>query len=168
MNEIGLKEKLAELGATEIQLKSKAVSLMADALTDEAVTASATARERMDELQKQVEQVSGDMDECLKIAEQAKREVEQANFSAAKIVRYMEQKEVLAKNSVIEDKAMKDALLFYRSMLEATRDVFGVDKMENDTICQAVETAGYGVWRSIMGGKFESEPAKKGKPHKIL
>lgn len=58
-----------------------------------------------------------------------------------------------AQTDVINDKPTRNGLAAYRTMLEATRDVFGESQMTEAVICKAIEAASYGMWRSVMGPK---------------
>ena len=63
---------------------------------------------------------------------------------------------------IVNDEKLVDALNLYRAVLSETKQVFGDEKMTEAVIIQAIEAASYGMWRAIMGGKFdESEPKKE-------
>ena len=55
----------------------------------------------------------------------------------------------------VKDEHIRDGIAAYKEMLHVTRDVFGDDAMTDDVICKAIEAASYGMWRSIMGPKFD-------------
>lgn len=64
---------------------------------------------------------------------------------------------VSAEKEIVNDPKMLDALNFYSALLKRTYDVFGSEKMTEAVIIQLLETASYGIWRSIMGAKYDEQ-----------
>lgn len=62
--------------------------------------------------------------------------------------------------SYIQDEHTRNGIAAYREVLHATRDVFGDEAMTEAVICKAIEAGSYGMWRSVMGPKFDD---KKGR-----
>ena len=54
------------------------------------------------------------------------------------------------------NQTMADALALYRGILKNTVEILGKDAIDTSVAMQLIETAGYGVWRGIMGPKNEN------------
>lgn len=61
----------------------------------------------------------------------------------------------------IDDQNIANGLALYKGILKSTVEIIGEEKMTETAICQLIETAGYGVWRAIMGSKG-TEPKEDG------
>lgn len=146
MSDVGLRERLTEMGANDAQLKSKVVAMMEDALTDEAVSSTATAREVIASLARDVDE-----------AERRMAEVDRRMCATAKMAEEYDAKLRLAdqrlSERVVTDEAVRNGLAAYRTMLESTLEVFGEERMTGEVVCKAIEAASYGMWRTVMGPK---------------
>lgn len=70
-------------------------------------------------------------------------------------------REIANQSEFIDDKMTRNGIMAYREILKATVDVFGAENMTEQVICKAIEEAGYGAWRSMMGPKDEYGAAKR-------
>lgn len=149
-----LRKLLEEMGATESQMKAGVVDIMEDALTDHEVSTSATAKRMMQDIEKRMKLVSARVNDFEQIHKDAR-----SDMSAFR-------KEVRAANvsldeQVIHDTAVIDGLISYKKVLESTKEVLGDEAMENEAIaCKAIEAASYGMWRSVMGPKFDDRKGR--------
>jgi hypothetical protein len=134
-----LRSKLRDLGANEQQLNSKIVDMIENSWFDDEAMKSATVKEQIADIVKKGDKLQRKMDTIERRTTEYENNLRLANQSIAE--------------HVITDKSTIDGILTYRKMLEATVDVFGAEKMTDEVICKAVESASYGMWRSIMGSK---------------
>ena len=137
--EEGLRSKLRELGANEQQLNSKIVDMIENSWFDDEVMKSATAKEQMADLTKRGGILQRKIDTLERRTTEYENNLKLANQSISQ--------------HVITDKSTIDGILAYENMLKATVDVFGPEKMTEEVICKAIESASYGMWRSITGSK---------------
>lgn len=154
-----LKQALIRKGATPQQANSKVVELTEAVLCEKQGVEIDTLRNVVNKLAEEVAAErhsirSNSYDfTCLKeeIAELDK-----------KVTAYKEG----AEREIINDDKLLDTLNFYTALLSRTQAVFGAEKMTEAVIIQLLETASYGIWRSIMGGKYNEEsgtPTKAGR-----
>lgn len=134
-----LRSKLRELGANEQQLNSKIVDMIEDSWFDDEVMKSATAKEQMADMVKKGNALQRKMDTLERRTTEYESNLKLANQSISQ--------------HIITDKSMIDGVLAYEKMLKATVDVFGTEKMTEEVICKAIESASHGMWRSIAGSK---------------
>lgn len=80
----------------------------------------------------------------------------------------LEQLESLEKKmagGTIRDEKLIDALNLYTAILRNTKEIFGEENLTEAVMVKLLETASYGVWRSIMGPKGEkndtTSPSRK-------
>lgn len=57
------------------------------------------------------------------------------------------------KECAITNPNTRDALNLYTAILTTTKDIFGEEKLTEQVMIKLLETASYGIWRSIMGSK---------------
>lgn len=146
MGEMGLREWMAERGATEQQLNAKVVNMVEEAMTDDAVTSSATAKAMVAGLVKSVERADAKADALA-------RGVGRLEDRYGKVLALLEEAERDARGAVIHSEQVKDGVLAFRKVLEAVRETFGEDRMSDAVMCAAIEAASYGMWRAVMGPK---------------
>lgn len=156
VNEKGLREVLASLGASEVQMKAGVVELMENAMADEEITSSATAKQMLKDMlgeTKQAESRLSALDRSMRSLGRDISEYKTAVESANKAIN----------EHVIHDNGIIDGLIAYQRMLEATRDAFGEEAMTEAVVCKAVEAASYGMWRSVMGPKHDGGKKDSGR-----
>lgn len=151
------KERLIEHGLTVQQANAKAVDVLEQLLAEDKGIETEIVNEYL-----------------LKITSRLKETqllLNQRNYELCSLKNAMEEidKKVSlytasAEKEIVNDPKMLDTLNFYSALLKRTQDVFGAEKMTEAVIIQLLETASYGIWRSIMGGKYEeqSSPTKAG------
>lgn len=67
-------------------------------------------------------------------------------------------------DGTIRDEKLIDALNLYTAILRNTKEIFGEENLTEAVMVKLLETASYGVWRSIMGPKGEKDttsPSRK-------
>lgn len=149
-NERGLRQFLIDNGASASQLNAAVVSMIEDAMFDETVTSSATAREMVKKLQTDVRNAEFD-------AKRAKREVDELRKTIDSYEETIHLAEKAIEGGVIEDRSIVDGVVAFTEMLKAVKNVFGQEAMSDEVICKAIEAGSYGMWRSVMGPKFDSK-----------
>lgn len=154
-----LKQALIRKGATPQQANSKVVELTEAVLCEKQGVEIDTLRNAVNKLAEEVAAErrsirSNSYDfTCLK---------EEVVELDKKVTAYKEGTE----REIITDNKLLDTLNFYTAILSRTQAVFGAEKMTEAVIIQLLETASYGIWRSIMGGKYNEEsgiPTKAGR-----
>lgn len=153
-----LRERLIEHGLTVQQASAKAVDVLEQLLAEDKGIETEIVNEYL-----------------LKITSKLKETqllLNQRNYELCSLKNAMEEIDkkvslytVSAEKEIVNDPKMLDTLNFYSALLTRTQDVFGAEKMTEAVIIQLLETASYGIWRSIMGAKYEeqSSPTKAGK-----
>ena len=56
-------------------------------------------------------------------------------------------------NNITIDCKTLNAIIAYKNILAATKEIFGEENMTEEVMVKAIEAGSYGAWRSIMGGK---------------
>lgn len=156
-----IKQRLIEKGLTPQQAGAKAVEVMQELIAEDSGC--------IDNI------TAGYLRKVNDMCQENEKQVKLANSNFASINNQMiemfrelrETKDVVEKweagerSKIVNDEKLVDALNLYRAMLSDTKQVFGDDKMTEAVIIQAIEAASYGMWRSIMGGKFDDTKLKK-------
>lgn len=70
---------------------------------------------------------------------------------AAKLLEAVNESVGSLKLEYIQNADTRDSILAYKNMLQATKDVFGEDKMTPEVITAAIQAASYTAYRNIMG-----------------
>lgn len=143
-----LKSELRALGLTEAQVNSKAVeateNIMALKRDIELDTIRCTVKGLENESAAYIRRVNESTKDVTKI-ERKISEIEK------KVDAYQQE----IKGKIINDEKLVDTLNFFTALLSRTQEVFGAEKMTEAVIVQLLETSGYGIWRSIMGSKYD-------------
>lgn len=127
-----LKTVLREMGASQQQLQNSIVGKCEKALTENKDFVAGISESRAEDI-------------IRRISEGEKRMSELGNS----LIKF---ESAIAGGIVNRDVA--DAVIAYRMVLEATKNVFG-DDCTQDVICKAIEAGSYVAWRGIMGPKQE-------------
>ena len=149
----GLRKALLSLGANEQMLGSKTYTILEDAVTNNVISDSETARQAIEAIEKRVRNTSEDI-------RKLSNENARMKYDYESIEKKLEQAEISVEQHVIRDPTVIDGIVAYRKTLESTRDVFGDENMSEAVICKAIEAASYGMWRSIMGPKFDERKSR--------
>ena len=148
-----LRETLEQMGASQQQLSSKVLELTENAIAIDKGLVSRTAVSSAEALDTKIMHLTlntNALEQRLVNAQKQMAEVKEA------IGGYKES----TKSSVIEDSRLKDAILLYRNILYLTKDIFGEENMTEAVMIKAIEAGSYGLWRGVMGGKFEEAPER--------
>ena len=132
MEDKGIREWLAEQGATPQQVNSKVVDMIVLGILNGEVGASETVREEVDALTKRVERADAKADGLC-------RGISRVEERYGKVAELLEEAEAGAGGMTIAD--------------ESVIDVFGYEHMSEAVMCSAIEAASYGMWRAVMGPK---------------
>ncbi len=159
---------MERMGATQSQLSSKTFDMAEKAIAESAVDGVATANARLRGFERQVEST---VFEVRQLAASTKANLEQsksqidaldnATKRAASVERKVDEKLSQLMASVdsitIKDAALLDAVNVYTLILDRTKQVLGEDALTEAVVVQLLETASYGLWRSIMGPKDSND-----------
>lgn len=146
MDDKGIREWLAEQGATPQQVNSKVVDMIVTGIVSGEVGVSATVREEVDKLTEKVERADAKADRLC-------RGISRVEERYGKVAELLKEAEAGAESMVIQDVAVKDGVVAFRRVLESVSEVFGYEKLSDAVICSAIEAASYGMWRAVMGPK---------------
>lgn len=146
MEDKGIREWLAEQGATPQQVNSKVVDMIVLGILNGEVGASATVREEVDALTKRVERADAKADGLC-------RGISRVEERYGKVAKLLEEAEAGVGGMTIADESVKDGVVAFRCVLESVLDVFGYGNMSEAVMCSAIEAASYGMWRAVMGPK---------------
>ena len=161
-----LREVLASKGATQTQLNSATLKMCAEAIAEGAIDELGLARSQVNDLMTKVDGVESGLDRRISAASQSVRQLDAAMSRADQKL-----KEVTAKvgelgeltdSITVSDAALKDAANMFSLILLRTKQILGDDAMTEAVIVQLLETASYGLQRSIMWPKDASTKASNG------
>lgn len=150
-----IKQRLIEKGLTPQQAGAKAVEVMQELIAEDSgcidnITAGYLKKvnDMCQKNEKQAILANYDFEYIKKQMIEMFRELKETRYA-------VENWESGERSKIVNDEKLVDALNLYRAMLSDTKQVFGDDKMTEAVIIHAIEAASYGMWRSIMGGKFD-------------
>jgi len=150
-----LRTELKRYGLTDQQLNSKAVSCMEDIIIKKNDAVDQMAFERLNE------EVKKSADMLKKIEYMVAKNQEIMNCADNAVNEYKKYADSL-KNQAILNPNTRDALNLYTAILSTTKDIFGEENLTEQVMIKLLETASYGMWRSIMGGKFDDGSKSRG------
>jgi hypothetical protein len=145
-----LRSELLARGLTPQQANSKAVEAVESILAKNSGVGFDTVSKMVEETEKKADKIGVRMGNVMVHLENYERRI---NKLESKVTAYEEG----VSKEIVTDPKLLDTLNFYTALLSRTQAVFGAEKMTEPVIIKLLETASYGIWRSIMGGKFESE-----------
>lgn len=154
---MNLRDALAELGATDAQLNSKVFAMAEQAVADGSVDGLSDARKSVDALTSRIDASERRFRSTCDSAQS------KANVLSGLIKQAQEVIEPLGDNLdtvKVSDQNLRDAVNAYTLILSRTKQVLGDDAMTEAVIIQLLETASYGLWRSIMGPKDQPKQTK--------
>lgn len=155
---MNLRDALAELGATDAQLNSKVFAMAERAVADGSVDGLSDARKSVDALTSRIDASEKRFRYTCDSAQSA------AGILSDLIKQAQEVIEPLSDNLDtvrVSDQNLRDAVNAYTLILSRTKQVLGDDAMTEAVIIQLLETASYGLWRSIMGPKDQPKQSKQ-------
>lgn len=150
-----LRDAVVALGATEAQLSSKIFAMTEQAVADGAVDGLSDARKSVQELNKRVESALHKIVPSITMADKCADALDDRIKSAREVLGALDGSLDEIK---ISDQNLRDAVNAYTLILSRTKQVLGDNAMTEAVTIQLLETASYGLWRSIMGPK-EQKPA---------
>lgn len=152
--EMDLREQLIEKGLTPQQANAKAVDMLERLLAENKGI--------------ETEMVNEYLSKTVSRLKETELLLNQRNYELCSLKKAMEEIDkkvslytVSAEKEIVNDPKMLDTLNFYTALLKRTQDVFGAEKMTEAVIIQLLETASYGIWRSIMGAKYDEQSSPK-------
>lgn len=143
-----LKSELRALGLTEQQLSAKAVE------ATENILASKQGVE-LDTIRHTIKGLENESSAYIRRIKESEKDVAKIEREISKIEEKVDVYRQATKDRIINDEKLVDTLNFFTALLSRTQEVFGAEKMTEAVIVQLLETSGYGIWRSIMGSKYD-------------
>lgn len=143
-----LRMELKRYGLTDQQLNSKAVVCMEDIITRKNDAVDQMAFDKLNEQVRKSTEILAKSEAMMKRADNAINE-------------YAKYAESL-KECAITNPNTRDALNLYTAILSTTKDIFGEEKLTEAVMVKLLETASYGIWRSIMGSKYDDGKSRGG------
>lgn len=150
-----LREAVVGLGATDAQLNSKIFTMAEQALAEGTVDGLSDARKSVQELNKRVDSALSKIGPSIALAGNEANRLNAAIKDAREVLGALDGSLDEIK---ICDSNIRDAVNAYTLILSRTKQVLGDDAMTEAVTIQLLETASYGLWRSIMGPK-EQRPS---------
>lgn len=147
---MNLKEQLIEKGLTPQQASAKAVDVLEQILAENKGIETEMVNEYLSK-------ITSRLKETQLLLNQRNYELCSLKNAMEEIDKKVSLYTVSAEKEIVNDPKMLDTLNFYTALLKRTQDVFGAEKMTEAVIIQLLETASYGIWRSIMGAKYEEQ-----------
>lgn len=148
MSSISFQEMAERAGLTPQQLGGKVYKQLLGVALDEELDSVKTARAECDGIDARYSSLARSSYDQSQTIDKLDRRLDALRRKVSET-----QKEIESQTDFIDDKPTRMGVLAYREILRATVDVFGEDKMTEAVMCKAIEEAGYGAWRSIMGPK---------------
>lgn len=152
-----LRTAVQELGATDAQLNSKVFAMAEQAVADGSVDGLSDVRKSVKMLEGRVNDANDSISSRILSARSASQHLESIVKDAREAIGDLSG----AVDEVhVGDETIRDAVNAYTLILTRTKQVLGEDAMTEAVICQLLETASYGLWRSIMGPKEQPSSRK--------
>ena len=145
-----LRERLIEHGLTQQQASAKAVDVLEQILAENKGIETEMVNEYLSK-------ITSDLKGAQLLLNQRNHELYSLKNAMEEIDKKVSLYTASAEKEIVNDPKMLDTLNFYSALLKRTQDVFGAEKMTEAVIIQLLETASYGIWRSIMGAKYEEQ-----------
>ena len=153
-----LRKAVVALGADANQLNSKIFAMAEQAVADGSADGLSDARKSVDDLTSRIDASEKRFRSTCDSAQV------KANILSGLIKQAQEVIEPLGENLdtvKVSDQNLRDAVNAYTLILSRTKQVLGDDAMTEAVIVQLLETASYGLWRSIMGPKEQPKQTKQ-------
>lgn len=153
-----LRKAVVALGADANQLNSKIFAMAEQAVADGSADGLSDARKSVDDLTSRIDASEKRFRSTCDSAQV------EANILSGLIKQAQEVIEPLGENLdtvKVSDQNLRDAVNAYTLILSRTKQVLGDDAMTEAVIVQLLETASYGLWRSIMGPKEQPKQTKQ-------
>ena len=145
-----LRSELLARGLTPQQANSKAVEAVESILAENSGVGLDTVRKAVEDIAHKANRAEIQLGSISGYLANYERDINAVEEKVAAYVKGVSEE-------IVTDPKLLDTLNFYTALLSRTQAVFGAEKMTEPVIVKLLETASYGIWRSIMGGKFESE-----------
>lgn len=162
MSDIDIRTMLKRMGATESQLNSKTMEMVEEAIANDAVDGLATADERVKSLMTRIGRAEASLDENINLATRKattlNNSVSKAEAACHEVDRRIAQLGVAADSVTVSDQSVMDAVNAYTLMLTRSKEILGPEGMTEEVTKQIVETAGYVMYRTVMGPKEQPKP----------
>lgn len=162
-----LREELVKRGATTSQLNAAAVEMAEQAIAEGAVDEMKTADNLAKRLIGTIESESRKLRDWQYDSEQAKKSasmlnsaVTNANEAIVKLNRGINAARSVSDQMALSDNTLRQSVFMYDEILHRTKDVVGKDITEAIWL-KTIEAASYGMWRAIMGPKFEEKAPRR-------
>ena len=152
----GVREWLAEHGATQQQVNSKVVDMVVMGITDGEVSASETARGELDAIAAKAKRTDREVGRLI-------RDVAKAEERMRGVEELLEVAEAGVDGMTIANQAVTDGVVAFGYMLAAVTDTFGLTGMSDEVKVAAIEAASYGAWSAVMGPRDKDKDKGKGR-----
>lgn len=162
-----LREELKKRGANSSQLSSAVTKMAEEAIAAGAIDEMGTAQESANRLintiereQRKLEDWRHDNQASMENARMLRGEVNRANDALRELRSAAMNARTVAASSALSDNTLKQSVYMYDEILQRTKSVVG-DDMTEDIWLKTIEAASYGMWRAIMGPKFEEKAPRR-------
>ena len=155
---MNLRDALIELGATSSQLNSSTFAMAEQAIADDAVDGLHEARERINRLTAKIDTSERQLNSTCNSAQTKANKLSDLIKQAQEVIEPLGDNLDTVK---VSDQNLRDAVNAYTLILSRTKQVLGDDAMTEAVTIQLLETASYGLWRSIMGPKDQPKQSKQ-------
>ena len=146
-------------GATDYMLDSKTFAIVEDVLLEyeldsvSAGVANAYANRLANAISGSANAIRAENAKAKAIAEG----LESATKSASDTMARLDQLATAADKLTLTDSTLLNAINTYTLILSRTKEILGEEALTEAVIIQLLETASYGLWRSIMGPKGDND-----------
>lgn len=152
-----LRTVLTRMGASEAQFNSKIFHMTEVAIAEDSVDGYETVSKAVDRLTEKLDESSRALDKKLtnsfSMDQRLDDRINEAEDTLGKLNKRVAELNVAVDNITVKDPGIMDAINAYTLILTRTKEVLGEDALTEAVLVQLLETASYGLWRSIMGPK---------------
>ncbi len=162
-----LKQELEKRGATSAQVNSKVVEMASDVIADGAVDEFAEVRQAAQRLTHEFSVQQGRVQDLaikvdrLKMAQNALSHSETRAYELnSELQDTIKAGNAVAKKLTLTDPTLLQSVGMYSEVLSRTKSIVG-EEMTEQIWLKTIEAASYGMWRAIMGPKFEEKAPRR-------
>lgn len=158
-----LRAELKKRGANSSQLSSAVTKMAEEAIAAGAIDEMGTAQDSANRLintiereQRKLEDWRHDNQASMENARMLRGVVNTANDTLRELRSAVMNARTVAASSALSDNTLQQSVYMYDEILQRTKSIVG-DDMTEDIWLKTIEAASYGMWRAIMGPKFEDK-----------
>lgn len=162
-----LRAELKKRGANSSQLSSAVTKMAEEAIAAGAIDEMGTAQDSANRLintiereQRKLEDWRHDNQASMENARMLRGVVNTANDTLRELRSAVMNARTVAASSALSDNTLQQSVYMYDEILQRTKSIVG-DDMTEDIWLKTIEAASYGMWRAIMGPKFEEKSPRR-------